>query len=135
MSVPHEVAPRAFRGFLRRWRWRLCCGGVIAVTYAAIYMALWIPSNHNGANFLFTAFPAAVLQFIIVDIAVNGFSVRGKRGADTAKFDEVRHVRRVFDGPYVVPRHTDRAARERVLRLISEPSALDPASSESAAPQ
>jgi len=122
MSGPLEVAPDQRRALLRRWRWRLCCGAVIAVTYAAIYIALRIPSNHFGANFLFTAFPAAVLQFIIIDIAVNGFSVRGERGAKTRKPDEVRHVSRVFDGPYVVPRRADAAARERVLRIIRDSS-------------
>ena len=57
---------------VRRWRWKLCCLGVAAITYFSIYAALRMPSAHIGAAFLLTAFPAAMLQFFLIDTARYG---------------------------------------------------------------
>ncbi len=61
--------------FFAKWRWKLCCAGVAAITYAAIYIALYLPGIHHGANFLLTAFPAAILQFLLIDMTRSGFSL------------------------------------------------------------
>ena len=61
------------RGLLNRVKWHLCCAAVVAVTYAAVYCALQLPRSHGAANFVFTAFPAALAQFVIIDIARSGF--------------------------------------------------------------
>ncbi len=61
-----------------RWRWKLCCLGVAVITYLAIWGALMLPGKDHGANFLFTAFPAAIFQFVLIDLARHGMHSRRK---------------------------------------------------------
>ena len=80
MDMSHTGARWTTR-FFRKWRWRLCCAGVAGLTYAAIYFALRLPTELVAVNFVMTAFPAAILQFIVIDAARHGFSVGGRKHA------------------------------------------------------
>ena len=58
---------------LNCWQWKLACVAVVGITYVAVYCALNMPKGHLGANFFFTAFPAGLVQFYVIDLTRNGF--------------------------------------------------------------
>jgi anti-sigma-K factor RskA len=61
------------------WRWRIAVIGVVAVTYVAIYFAMYLNPDYIGVKFVITAFPAAIAQFVIIDMARNGLKVKKSR--------------------------------------------------------
>ena len=73
-------------GLVRKRRWAVCCAGVTAVTYLAVFTALHLPGNHLALNFVIAAFPATVLQFVLIDLARHGYQRRARpRGRDVWK--------------------------------------------------
>lgn len=70
MSAPAVTLPRP--RWWKRWRWKIACAGVAVLTYLAILGAILLPGNTLGENFLFMAFPAALGQFLLIDLARSG---------------------------------------------------------------
>jgi hypothetical protein len=69
----------AFARFWFVWRWRATVIGVLAVTYAAIWLAMLLRPDRINIKYAMIAFPAAVLQYLILDAARNGVHVRKPR--------------------------------------------------------
>ena len=71
-AKPCGDTQRAWRRLAKRFRWHICCAIVVGITYGAVYLALQLPRSLVGANFIFTAFPAAMAQFVVIDFTKNG---------------------------------------------------------------
>lgn len=61
---------------LKKYRWHICCAGIAASTYLAVFCVLYLPGNFARLNFIITAFPASIIQFLLIDFARHGYERR-----------------------------------------------------------
>jgi len=98
MPDPSSRTLKSLARIIHDQRWRICCLGVAALTYLAVFCALRLPENLVSFNFFFTAFSAAMIQFLLIDFARHGFQRRAPRsGKDPFTGDFV--ITRVIRDP------------------------------------
>ena len=122
MSASQSNLSQRITRFLWQWRWRWVCLGVAGITYGAVYLAMRLPSQHAAVTFVVTTFPAALLQFLLIDYARTGIvRTSPKTVADFMESDglEVRRVVGTTE-PSVQPRTTRVSRPQERQRALSE---------------
>ena len=122
MSASQSNLSQRITRLLWQWRWRWVCLGVAAITYGAVFVAMRLPSQHASVTFVVTAFPAALLQFLLIDFARTGIvRTAPKTVAEFMESDDLE-VRRVVETPEPSdqPRTTRVSRPQERQRILSE---------------
>lgn len=72
-TTPHL---NSLKCLLKKYRWPLCCAGIALSTHLAVFCVLHLPGNLTSLNFIITAFPASIIQFLLIDFARHGYKRR-----------------------------------------------------------